>query len=444
MKSTWELKEKSQGILTVTVDGEVWENAQKKAFNKIAKKIKVKGFREGQAPEAMVRRMVGDQEIFYEAIDLVANEALAAGVEEQKLTLVDRPTLDIESLTKEAAALKFMCTVSPEVELGEYKGLEYTPAKTNATAGEVKAELEKIRKEYTEQVAKEEGTVENGDIAVIDFEGFKDGVAFEGGKGTDYPLEIGSGAFIPGFEEQLVGMAAGEEKDINVTFPEEYGAKDLAGQAVVFKVKVNSIKQNVVPELNDDLAKDLGEEGIETLKDLEKKIKKDIQDRKKADADESLKDELLKKVTDAAKVDIPDAMIESEKDYMLNDMKNRLAQQGFPFDQYLKMLNKTEKEVREDIGGNAAERVKSRLVLAKIAAEEKLDVLAEELEDEFKSLADSARMDVEQVKKYVSAEDLSYDLSLRKALDLIKDKAVALKPEPKSTGKKTKKEEKDA
>ncbi|MBQ2479178.1 MAG: trigger factor, partial [Erysipelotrichales bacterium] len=276
MKFTWEKKENSTGVLSAAVTGDIWEKAQAKAFRKIAAKVKIKGFREGQAPEAMVRRMVSEQEIFYDAIDMIANEVLAEGVKDQELSLVDRPSLELGSVTKEEAVLKFNCTVSPDVELGDYKGLEYKPAKVTATAGEIKEELEKIRKEYTEQVIKEDGAVENGDIAVIDFEGFKDGVAFEGGKGDNYPLEIGSGSFIPGFEEQLVGMKAGEEKEINVTFPEEYGAKELAGKPAVFKVKVNSIKQNVVPELDDDLAKDLGEEGIETLKDLEKKIKKDI------------------------------------------------------------------------------------------------------------------------------------------------------------------------
>ncbi|MBQ2309379.1 MAG: trigger factor [Erysipelotrichales bacterium] len=444
MKFTWEKKENSTGVLSAAVTGDIWEKAQAKAFRKIAAKVKIKGFREGQAPEAMVRRMVSEQEIFYDAIDMIANEVLAEGVKDQKLSLVDRPSLELGSVTKEEAVLKFNCTVSPDVELGDYKGLEYKPAKVTATAGEIKEELEKIRKEYTEQVIKEDGAVENGDIAVIDFEGFKDGVAFEGGKGDNYPLEIGSGSFIPGFEEQLVGMKAGEEKEINVTFPEEYGAKELAGKPAVFKVKVNSIKQNVVPELDDDLAKDLGEEGIETLKDLEKKIKKDIQTRKKNEAEEALKNELLKRVSEASKVEIPEVMIETEKDYMLNDMKNRIANQGIPFKQYLELIKKTEKEVREDIGGNAADRVKSRLVLAKIAAEEKLKVTAEDIEAEFKDMAASYRMSVDQIKHYVNADDLSYDLSLRKALDFIKDKAVALKPEPKTTGKKAANEEKDA
>ena len=242
MGSKWELKEKSTGELVATVEGETWKSAQKKAFNKIKRNINIPGFRKGQAPVALIKKQVPVQNILMDAVEEIANQVLSESVEEHDLWLVARPTLSIDEINEEKVILKFICAVKPEVKLGEYKNLPVKKKATRVTQKEIDAEVERLRERYADMEIKEDGTVENGDTAVIDFEGFKDDVAFEGGKGEDYPLEIGSGSFIPGFEEQLIGMSKGESRDINVTFPENYGAADLAGQPAVFKVTVKDIK----------------------------------------------------------------------------------------------------------------------------------------------------------------------------------------------------------
>lgn len=423
MKSTWNVVEKSSGDLRVTVDGEMWKTAQQKAFKKIASKIRVKGFREGKAPEHMVRSMVSSQEIIMNAIDLVANDALVFGIEEQGLELVDRPSLDLDGYGEDEVTLVFKVTVTPEVTLGEYKGVEYEETKVRVTAAEVKAQLEQIQKNFTELVLKEEGFVEEGNTAVIDFEGFKDGVPFEGGKGENYPLEIGSHSFIPGFEEQVIGMVPNEEKEIQVTFPENYQAKELAGQPAVFKVKVNEIKVKSVPDMDDELVKELNMPEVETVKDLEKAVKKDIRERKQKEADEKVTNEILTAVVDAATVEIPDVMVEDETNTMVEDFKNRLQQQGISFEMYLQMLGKEEKEIREQFAKDAYNKVKVRLVLKEIAKQEAIEVSAEEVETEYQTIASQYQMEVEQVKQYISEHTLKGDVRLRKALDLVKEAA---------------------
>ena len=420
MKSTWNIVEKSNGELLVTVDGATWKQAQDKAFKKIAKTVNVKGFRAGQAPEAMVRKMVNTQSILWEAVDYEANDALVFGVQEQNLELVARPNLDLESISEEEVVLKFLVTVSPEVTLGEYKGLEYDEIKVRVPSSEVKAQIEKIQKDFTELVLKEEGFVEEGNTAVIDFEGFKDGVAFEGGKGENYPLEIGSHTFIPGFEEQLIGMIPNEEKEINVTFPEEYQAADLAGQPVVFKVRVNEIKTKVTPELTDEFVKEINIPDCETVKDLEKMIKKDLKAQKEKEADDKVTNQLLTAVTDASTVEIPEVMVEAETENMLEDFKNRLAQQGIDYNMYLQMVQQEESSIKEEMAKDAYNKVKVRLVLTQIAKQEGIEVSEEEIEAEYNSIAAQYRMDVEKVKEYIDAASISYDVRLRKALDVIK------------------------
>ncbi|MCF0110784.1 MAG: trigger factor, partial [Erysipelotrichaceae bacterium] len=267
-------------------------------------------------------------------------------------------------------------------------------------------------------------TVEKGDTANIDFEGFKDDIAFEGGKGEGYDLEIGSNTFIPGFEDQLIGMTAGEEKDINVTFPEDYQAEDLAGQPVVFKVKVNEIKTKSVPELTDELVKELKLYDAETVKDLEKSVKNEIRTRKQKDAESKMNDQILGAVVDGATVEIPEVMIEDETNSMLEDVKNRLAQQGLEMDFYLQMMGKTEQDLRDDYKEEAEKRVKTRLVLKAVAKAEGIEVSVEELEDEFKALADQYQMEVAQIKQYISGTTLGNDVRMRKAVDLVKTAAT--------------------
>ena len=331
MSSKWELKEKSTGELVATVEGDDWKRAQKKAFNKIKKNINMPGFRKGQAPEALIKKQIPVQNILMDAVEAIANDVLSDGVDEHKLVLVDRPELRIDELNEEKAILKFICAVKPEVKLGEYKGLPIKKKATRVTQKDIDGEVERLQQRYADLVVKEEGTVENGDTAVIDFEGFKDGVAFEGGKGESYPLEIGSGAFIPGFEEQLVGMAKEETKDINVTFPENYQVADLAGQPVVFKVTVHDIKTKVLPEANDELIKEAKIKDVETMEDYRAYVKKNMTERKDRENEENFTNDVIDAVLGNAEVEIPDA-IADQYSMQIEQVRNLISHDAVSYD----------------------------------------------------------------------------------------------------------------
>ena len=420
MKATWNVIEKTDGELKVLVDGEEWSNARERAFKKLAKKTKIKGFREGQAPEKMLRSVISNQEILMNAIDEVANEALVFGVKEHDLDLIARPSLDIEAITEAEVTLKFGCTIAPEVTVGKYKGVEYEEEKVKVAASEVKEQLEAIQKDYTELVIKEEGYVEQGNTVVIDFEGFKDGVAFEGGKAENYSLEIGSNTFIPGFEEQLIGMTTDEQKDIDVTFPESYQVAELAGQPVVFTVKVNEIKTKVVPEMTDELVKEVNIPGVDTVKDLEKMIKNDLKSKKEKEQEDKVINDILTEVVDASSCEIPQVMVDEETESLVDDFKNRLAQQGIQYEMYLQMVGSDDDTIREQMSKDAYNKVKVRLVLAKIAEVEKIEVSDEEVAAEYESMAKQYQMEADQIKEYVSDSSIRYDMRMRKALDVIK------------------------
>lgn len=423
MGSKWELKEKSTGELVATVEGETWKSAQKKAFNKIKRNINIPGFRKGQAPVALIKKQVPVQNILMDAVEEIANQVLSESVEEHDLWLVARPTLSIDEINEEKVILKFICAVKPEVKLGEYKNLPVKKKATRVTQKEIDAEVERLRERYADMEIKEDGAVENGDTAVIDFEGFKDDVAFEGGKGEDYPLEIGSGSFIPGFEEQLIGMSKGESRDINVTFPENYGAADLAGQPAVFKVTVKDIKCKVLPEANDDLVKEAKIKDVETLEDYRAYMKKSLSENKERENEENFTNELLTKIVENAEVEIPDAMIDSETDQMVNEFKQRLSAQGFTLEQFAAVTGQDEEIIRGEMRKDAEKKVNVRLVLEAIAEVEDLTVSDEDIDAELQGIADQYGMPLEQVKQLISNDAVSYDLRQRKALELIKETA---------------------
>lgn len=423
MGSKWELKEKSTGELVATVEGETWKSAQKKAFNKIKRNINIPGFRKGQAPVALIKKQVPVQNILMDAVEEIANQVLSESVEEHDLWLVARPTLSIDEINEEKVILKFICAVKPEVKLGEYKNLPVKKKATRVTQKEIDAEVERLRERYADMEIKEDGSVENGDTAVIDFEGFKDDVAFEGGKGEDYPLEIGSGSFIPGFEEQLIGMSKGESRDINVTFPENYGAADLAGQPAVFKVTVKDIKCKVLPEANDELVKEAKIKDVETLEDYRAYMKKSLSENKERENEENFTNELLTKIVENAEVEIPDAMIDSETDQMVNEFKQRLSAQGFTLEQFAAVTGQDEEIIRGEMRKDAEKKVNVRLVLEAIAEAEDLTVSDEDIDAELQGIADQYGMPLEQVKQLISNDAVSYDLRQRKALELIKETA---------------------
>ena len=419
MSSKWELKEKSTGELVATVEGEDWKQAQKKAFNKIKKNINIPGFRKGQAPAALIKKQIPAQNILMDAVEAVANDVLSDGVEEHKLVLVDRPELRIDEINEEKVILKFICAVKPEVKLGDYKGLPIKKKATRVTQKDIDAEVERLQQRYADMVVKEEGNVESGDTAVIDFEGFKDGVAFDGGKAESYPLEIGSGAFIPGFEDQLIGMAKEETKDINVTFPEDYQVAELAGQPVVFKVTVHEIKTKVLPEANDELIKEAKIKDVETMEDYRAYVKKNLSERKDRENEENFTNELLEKVVANAEVEIPDAMIERETDEMVREITQRLSAQGFTLEQFAQVTGQDEEKIRAEVRQDAEKKVRVRLVLEAVAEAEQFEISDEEIDAELKAIADQYSMQIEQVRNLISHDAVSYDLRQRKALELI-------------------------
>lgn len=420
--SNWELKENSIGELKVSIEGEAWKKAQDKAFDKLAKKVEIAGFRKGQAPRKLVEKHISKQNVMIEAIESVANDMLQEGIKEHGLEVVARPELkNLDELQEDKATVTFEVTVKPEVELGEYKGLPYNVENVEVSEEEIANELKRLQERYAEMQVKE--VAENGDTVTIDFEGFKDGVAFEGGKAEKYDLVLGSNSFIPGFEDQLVGTKAEDEKEVNVSFPENYHVKDLAGAPVVFKVKVHEVKTKVLPELDDEFAKDVNAQGVETIEQLKEHIKSNLTNDKTKAAEEKALSELMTKVVDGVKVDIPQAMIDEETNSLINDFAMRLQQQGMGLDQFLKMTNQSMDTIKEQFAQDAQNKVKFRLVLEAIANKEGLTVEEGDVDAEYKNIADSYGMDVEEVKKLIPAENLEYDVKIRKAYDLIKDTA---------------------
>ena len=419
MKSTWTIVEKSKGELKVTIEGDLWTKAQDKAFKKLAANVNIPGFRKGKAPLDMVKKQVSEQSILIEAVENIAQEALNVGLTEHNLAPITRPELGVDAVSAQSTVLSFSFLVKPEVTLGDYKGIKVEKAKVKVTKKDVDAKLEELRQQFAELVLVEGGKVKASDTAIIDFEGFKDGVAFEGGKGENFSLEIGSNSFIPGFEDAIIGMSAGEEKDINLSFPENYQAEHLAGQPVVFKVKVNEIKRKELPALDDAFAKEIKHKETETLEDLKKKFEEELLEQKTTKAEEDFKNEVLTKVVDSALVEIPDVLVDEETQTMIDDFRNRLSQQGFTLEQYFQITGQSLEELSAQMRVDALGKVKVRLVLDALANAEKIEVKAEDIEEEYATIAKNYSMDIEKVKQLASVETIAYDVRLRKAYDFI-------------------------
>ena len=437
MKALYSPKENSQAELKVTVDGEEWKKACKKAFKKIAEKVEIKGFRAGKAPAELVRKQVRNEEIWLQAVDDVAQEALNFGLDENpEIRLVDRPSLDVENINDDEADILFLLTVYPEVTLGDYKAIEYIEDKVSVLKKDVDHEIEHMREHMAEEVLKEEGALENGEIAVIDFEGFKDGVPFEGGKGTEYPLEIGSNTFIPGFEEQLIGMETEEEKDIEVTFPENYGVAELAGQPVVFHVKLDGIKKKVLPELNDEFVEELAiNENVKTVDELTKYVKEQLTAQRKGEAEEKATNQLLDDLCEAAEVEIPQVMIDDEIEQTFQSYTDRIQSQGITLDMYYRIMGTDEAGFKQQIAPEAEKKVRIRLILEAIANDMGIEITDADIEEEFAHMAEQYEMDVDTIKELVPASYLKDDLKMQKALEELK------KHTPKKSSKKEAKSE---
>ena len=428
--------EKSQVALTVEVSAEEFEAAVEKAYQKMRKKINVPGFRPGKAPRKIIEGMYGAEVFFEEAINIAFPEAYEAAVKEQELQVVGYPSVEmVGECTREGFTFKAVAPVYPEVTLGAYKGLSAPKDEVKVSAADVDERLKELADRNTRLVSVEREAKE-GDTAVIDFEGFLDGKPFDGGKGENHSLELGSHSFVPGFEEQVIGMKAGDEKDIDITFPEDYHA-DLAGKAVVFKVKVHEVKEKDVPAMDDEFAKDVSE--FDTLKDLKADLKKKITEERQKAADRAFEEALMEQVAANITADIPDAMIEAQCRQFLDNFKMQIAQQGIPYDQYMKMTGMDEAKLLEDAKEPATRQVRMDLAMAAIIKAENLEATDEEVEAEFQKMADQYGMDIEMVKKYLQPEQVKDQIVSQKAVAVVVDSAEATKPEKKAAKKTTKK-----
>ncbi|MFQ9820518.1 MAG: trigger factor [Acutalibacteraceae bacterium] len=408
--------------LEVSVDGDTFKDAVTKAYLKQRKNITIPGFRKGKAPRAFIEKYYGEGVFYEDALEAIYPDAVASAIEEAKLEPVDTPyDLEIPEMGNDGVTMKFKVTVKPEVELGEYKGLKATKKSTKVTADEVKAELARMQEQNSTVSDVDDRAVKKNDIVVIDFEGFVDGKAFEGGKAEKYELNIGSNQFIPGFEDQIIGHKIGDKFDVNVKFPEDYQA-DLASKDAVFKIKLHGIKVKEVPALDDEFAKDVSE--FDTLDELKKDIKKQIEKRKNDDAENELHNTLLEEVAKGIKAEIPEAMIEKTIDDDVNEYSYRLQSQGLKLETYLKYTGMDMKGFREGFKERAETQVRLNLALEKIIEKEKIEVTEEDIEAEYKKYADAYNMDIDTIKKAVSAESLKPELASRKAIDLIVDSAV--------------------
>lgn len=408
--------------LEVSVDGNTFKDAVTKAYLKQRKNITIPGFRKGKAPRAFIEKYYGEGVFYEDALEAIYPDAVASAIEEAKLEPVDTPyDLEIPEMGNDGVTMKFKVTVKPEVELGEYKGLKATKKSTKVTADEVKAELARMQEQNSTVSDVDDRAVKKNDIVVIDFEGFVDGKAFEGGKAEKYELAIGSNQFIPGFEDQIIGHKIGDEFDVNVKFPEDYQA-DLASKDAVFKIKLHGIKVKDVPALDDEFAKDVSE--FDTLDELKKDIKKQLEKRKNDDAENELHNTLLEEVAKGIKAEIPEAMIEKTIDDDVNEYSYRLQSQGLKLETYLKYTGMDMKGFREGFKERAETQVRLNLALEKIIEKEKIEVTEEDIEAEYKKYADAYNMDIDTIKKAVSAESLKPELASRKAIDLIVDSAV--------------------
>lgn len=409
--------------IEVTVTPEVFTDACKSAYAKQRKSIQIPGFRKGKATQGMIEKFYGEGAFYEEALEIVYPEAVSAAIEEAGLKTVDQPfDLEVPVMSKsEGVEMKMKVTVYPEVKLGEYKGLKASMLSTEATDEDVEKELDNMRDRNSRLVTVEDREAQMGDTAEINFEGFVDGVAFEGGKGENYPLELGSGSFIPGFEEQVAGHKTGEEFDVNVTFPEEYTA-ELAGKDAVFKCKINEIKAKEMPELDDEFAKDVSE--FDTLDELKADIKKQITERKENEAKTDFENQLMEQVIANMECEIPECMFSQKTDEMIRDYSYRLQMQGIDLNTYLSYLGQDMDSFKASFKDGAENQVKASIALEAIVDAEKIEATDEEIEAEVNKLAEQYQMDAEQIKKAVPAEQLAEDIKRRKAVELIVDSAV--------------------
>lgn len=412
---------KNMHEVAIKIEGEEWTKELDSVFLKKQKTAKVDGFRPGKVPRDIYEKHFGKESLYLDAADNLLQKAYLKALTESKLVPVVQPNVDLKSVDENGVEFTFKIITKPEVKISSYKGLNIKPEEVKVTDEEVNHELGHLLERYTELVVKDDGVVENGDTAIIDFEGFKDGVAFDGGKGENYQLEIGSNTFIPGFEEQVIGMKVGEEKDLDLVFPEEYGVKDLAGAKVVFKVKVNEIKVKQTRELDEEFFEDLAMEGVNSEETLKEEIKNSIQAQKELDAENNYIDSLLEAVAKNVEVDIPEEMVQEEVDRLFGRFEEQMKMQGISLDLYYTFTKSTEADLRNTLEKEAYKNVLYRLMLEEIMNLEKIEVSSEEAEKEAEELAKKYEMEKEQfLNEFGGIDMVQYDLEMRKTIELLK------------------------
>ncbi|MEA5135170.1 MAG: trigger factor [Candidatus Fimivivens sp.] len=414
--------ETNRAELTVEVKGEQFAQAVEAAYRKNMKTITVPGFRKGKAPRAMVDKLYGKGMFLDEAMNALYPAAYTEAVDEAGITPVDSAEVEVLSANEEGFTFKATVTTRPVATLGEYKGLAAEKAVSPVTDEQIEEQIAQMREKYARVITVEDRAAQDGDIAEIDFEGFSDGVAFEGGKGEKYPLTLGSGSFIPGFEEQIVGKNIGDEFDVNVTFPEQYGEDSLAGKPALFKVKLNSLKARELPEVDDEFAKDISE--FDTLDAYKEDIKKKLAEAAESKAETALENKLLEQVVANMTVEVPDCMIESRIDELVQDFGMRMSQQGLSLQDFLRYTGETEEKFRETFRTQAENQVKTRLAMEAIAAAENIKPDEKDIADEYQKLAEQYHVDIEKIRGAIREKDLVVDIACRKALEIVTESAV--------------------
>ena len=406
----------------IKIEKEEWENALDKSFEKAKNNVKVDGFRKGKIPKDMFIKKFGKESLYEEAINIVLPDAYSKVFKENKdLVPIMQPSIDIKEIDENSVTFIFKITTKPEVKIKKYKGLKVKKEKVTVTDDEVNAQIDHLREHFADMVIKE-GKIENGDTAVIDFEGFKDDVAFEGGKGENYPLVIGSNTFIPGFEEQLIGLKAGDEKDVLVTFPEEYASEELKGQKAVFKVKVHEVKTKELPEMDEEFFKDLGYDNVNTEEELRDLVKADLEAKKEYDNENKYVDALLEEVANNTEVDIPEELIHEEAHHMVHNYEEQLKMQGITLEMFYEFTHSDEHALIDQMTPEATKRVKYRFILEEIVNLEKIEISDKDAKERAKEIAKQYNMKEEDlIKEYGGLENLKYDMLMQKALDVIKE-----------------------
>ena len=432
-----EKNENNTAKLVLEVEKAQFQTALDKAYRKVKNTIYIPGFRKGKAPRKIVETMYGSNVFYEDAINLIFPEIWDQATTESELKVVGSPSVsDLNVDENGNLVLTVECGLYPVATLGQYKGIEAEKAAVTVTDEEVDADIKQLASRNS-SISTVERPAQDGDTVIIDFDGYMDGVAFDGGKGENYTLRLGSGTFIPGFEDQVVGMAAGDEKDVEVTFPEDYGTQELAGKPATFKVKVHEVKETLIPELDDEFAKDVSETA-DTLEDLKKERREKLEKDKADEAEHNFKNEVIKKAMDNLEVVIPDAMVEAQLDDMMNQYAMNMQSSGFTLEQYAQMMGTTIQGLREQSREGAVQQIRNTLLLEEVAKAEDIQVTDEELEEEYQTMAKEYDMEVEKVKEYLPLEDLRKEKQLQKAMDLIVENAVVAKPK-KATKAKTKK-----